>query len=130
VWKRNRFSAGRVGAKRRIEAKQVACGTARLISIRYATQSALASSHLDTPLTKVSGREGPLRGRNSQCPGLITHVLLDALDSRWRCAKLQRLAQNVYHTLVRPGQHSVLFSRLTAAVVRPTVIMLAAPQPA
>jgi hypothetical protein len=50
--KRSTSSAGRVGAKRRIEAKWVAHRAARLISIRFATQSALV-------LSKVEGLAPP-----------------------------------------------------------------------
>ena len=48
--KRAKSSAGRVEAKRRIEAKRVAHIAARSISIRFATQSALAPPTFDTPV--------------------------------------------------------------------------------
>ena len=58
-WTKSASSAGRVGAKRRIEAKRLICRAAHLVSIRYATQPAPLPQLLDTPVAEPLYAIGP-----------------------------------------------------------------------
>ena len=80
-------SAGRVGAQRRIEAKRVPHRAARLISIRFATQSALAPPsstyalydlfHVTRILDWVFPKTSPVRGLSGQRRALLDPVAQD-----------------------------------------------------